>query len=209
MPGKIIQPEAILTGAMLAATLLAAACSNGTGEGYLPVGLTIVDDSGNTPSGFVAVATFDDGEPRIAACGNLAAPGTDGGSDTGSLEKALGNEEKDTGNAGRETDSSDRIRCADDGVELNVALGDVHVVVKARGFRTTSIEIPEDVEAAAVPLTLVPAATPELNDDYATAVMAEDAQKVFATLGVKADTELGPAMALKFYIEDIQGSPVA
>lgn len=175
--------------ALLAAVWMAIACSNGTGGGYLPIRLVVTDADGNAPSGLVAVATFADGETRIQACGDLAGEDADG--------------------SGTTVDNTDRIRCAGDGMELNLALGDVHVVVKARGFRTTSIDIPEDVDAASVALPLVPAPKGDFNDDYATVVTQGNADEVFSTLGVEVDTELGPARALKFYIEDIQGNPVA
>jgi len=200
------KPEGILAAAVLAITLLATACSNGTGSEYLPVRLTIVDGNGATPQGFVTVATFADGDTVVLACGDLAGEGT-GNDDTSGYTG--GSDREDTGDRGKTADESIRVRCMANGAELDLGLGDIRIVVKARGFRTASIEIPEDVDADAVPLTLVPAATPELNDDYATAVTPGNASKVFSELGVKADTELGPAMALKFYIENIQGTPVA
>ena len=217
-----------LAGASLAAALLVLACSNGTGEGYVPVRLTVTDASGISPTGFVAVATFSDGQTRVQACGDLAveaaqdraeAKGIAGASDNGSPAGGTaghaasggtkGNEAGDADSGVDVSDNSDRIRCAEKGMELNLAFGDIHVAVKARGFRTSTIDIPEDEEAGSVPLTLPAAPAAELNEDYATAITPEDAEKVFAALGVEVDTELGPALALKFYIENIQGSPIA
>ncbi len=172
--------------AVLVVAVLATACSGGTGE-HVPVRLAIQATDGSSPAGYVLVSTFADGKTVVLACGDLL----------------------EAGDPIPESVDADRAHCVAGGAELDLAVGDVHVVVKAGGFRTESIDIPEDLDASSVPLTLVPVPEGVVNDDYATVVTQDDAADIFATLGVEVDTELGPARALKFYIEDIQGSPVA
>jgi len=95
-------------------------------------------------------------------------------------------------------------RCRPGGVELEPLDGATEIVVKARGHGGGSAEANSAHETLRVKLAVLP--TAEQTDDYATGLGAEE-QAVYLSMAVSADTELGPAHVLKFYVADLQGSP--
>jgi hypothetical protein len=173
----------LLLAFLVGPALLAGSCGDGGGT----VRIAVAGPDGQAPEGLVAAATFEDGTTEVVACGNLA-PLADSG----------------------DGDTTPRAWCGagDGAVELEAGTGEVRLVLKARGFRTSEIRLPGSVEAGhALTVQLPSLLPPVVNDDYATALTEEGAEEVFDTLGFQADTELGPALALKFYIDDIQGTP--
>jgi len=97
-------------------------------------------------------------------------------------------------------------RCDGDGVHLGEVPAALRVVVKARGWRTLQTNLDLSAERAAggtqrVSLAPVPLDPFEVTADYRTGFAAEDGSEAFAEMAHPFATELGPSLAVKFYLE--------
>jgi len=171
--------------ACLALFLLAAGSAATAGCGASPrsdeVLVVLEWEGADAPDGFVAVVTPPGGATVVLGCGSVA--GAEG------------------------TGDSPLVRCVGDGVEMSRDLGTVHLLVKGRGFRTQELDVESGADASQADLVMESLPAPVVNDDYATALVGEAGEQVFQSHGVEAQTELGRAYALKFFIDDVKGSP--
>ena len=106
---------------------------------------------------------------------------------------------------------ADGLTCTDAGAAITEARGSIEVTVKARGmdFRSTEVKVrdlPREGDVRRLDLALAALPAFEVTDDYATGFGAEDGG-LFDAMSVSADTELGRARLVKFYLEDVQGDP--
>ncbi|MFO0547091.1 MAG: PEP/pyruvate-binding domain-containing protein [Polyangiaceae bacterium] len=140
--------------------------------------LRVVTSDGATPSEWVVIGKLSSGRIVSVACP----------SGTGDAE----------------------LSCTDKGARLDGPENGTFTV-KARGYTFVSndvavadLPVEDDARVLEVPVTALP--TFELDGDDATGFDA-DGLADFESLAVKSDTELGPALLVKFYIADIQTEP--
>ncbi|MBM4372435.1 MAG: hypothetical protein FJ098_12320, partial [Deltaproteobacteria bacterium] len=171
--------ELTATPGLYALLLLLAACGGGPDAETFRV--TVLVEGGGSPPAWVVVASASGAAPLVLPCGEL-----DAGEDP----------------------ADPRGRCTMDGVSISGVLAGAHLVVKAPGFRTVDLDLPAEEPPASRSVVLQPLPDPVVTEDFATGLTPEAATATFQSHGVGADTEAGPAWALKFYIDDLQGSPV-
>lgn len=99
--------------------------------------------------------------------------------------------------------------CEDRALLVESAAGRLEVTVKARGFRfaTRSFALDELLAIDGVrvlPVDLVALEERVVNDDYATGFGPDDLE-AFRAMAYPSDTELGPALLVKFYIAGVAG----
>ena len=99
------------------------------------------------------------------------------------------------------------LSCEGGAVRITDPPDELRVTLKARGFAFSS-QVVDVTGLDEGRLDLAPAAlpAPELTDDYATGFGADGLSDLVA-LAYRADTELGAAEVVKFYISDLAGSP--
>ncbi|MCP4590967.1 MAG: hypothetical protein GY842_09495 [bacterium] len=109
-------------------------------------------------------------------------------------------------------DAQDTLACVDEGLRISEPSEQLTVTVKARGFAffTQQFELGslpvEDGDAVAA-ISLDALAPFEQTEDYATGFDSDDGLVAYRSLAHEADTDLGPASVVKFYVDDIASEP--
>ncbi len=111
--------------------------------------------------------------------------------------------------------------CTENGLHLPQIPGSITLNVKAPGFVSRYVEESAPFEAysdggalcdagvaEALDIELTPLAAFETNNDYRTGFEAEGGLEAFEEMAVSLPGELGLALAVKFYMEDIHGEPL-
>ena len=142
-----------------------------------PVSVRILDADGAGPPPFIAILEQSDGELARVSCPSTDVP-------------------------------SDDLFCTATGLTLRAKSATARLTIKAPGYAFLTQVIsrgapPKDGLRWA--LERLPA--PTLTEDYATGFGSTTGLADFETLGYPAATELGPAVVVKFYIDDVAGAP--
>ena len=101
------------------------------------------------------------------------------------------------------------LSCRPDGVTIRHLRGDMQLVVKSRGYSFEKVSLylaPEDANKA-LNMQLTPLSGFVSNEQYATGFNLADGLAQFKGKGVTLETELGTAVAVKFYIDQLHTSP--
>ncbi|PKN44820.1 MAG: hypothetical protein CVU59_10705, partial [Deltaproteobacteria bacterium HGW-Deltaproteobacteria-17] len=105
------------------------------------------------------------------------------------------------------------LACVADGFTMEAVPGDVTLTIKApgHGFETRAVrgaELADHGRAeGGLPWVLRPLPAAVINDDYATGLSAASGLSDFAALAYPSATDLGQALVVKFYIDDLAGEP--
>lgn len=97
------------------------------------------------------------------------------------------------------------LACSEQGARAEVTSPLDEVTIKARGKVFQTVTVPEQARTIRVKLEDLPEA--EVCGDYVTAFDANAELDDFATLAQRIDTDLGPTLSVKFYIQDPGGDP--
>jgi hypothetical protein len=101
------------------------------------------------------------------------------------------------------------LECLDGGVRVELPISLVQLTVRAPGFAPTSQEVAlrpagsDPVSEVTLPIDPLPPF--EQTADYSTGLVEEDGATRFVELASGSSSELGPAHALKFFIQDLPG----
>lgn len=99
----------------------------------------------------------------------------------------------------------DSLRCVPGGAEVDAVRGEARLTVKSRGWSFVS-QLVDGQPGEAPHLAPERLAESQATPDYATG-FGVDGLEDFVALAWPADTALGPAQSVKFYIADLQGEP--
>lgn len=101
-------------------------------------------------------------------------------------------------------DEDAALSCVVGGAVIRSTQAPIGLTVKARGYSFVSQQL--DPATSPVSIAPTPLDAPELTDDYATG-FDDDGLDAFRSLVYEADTELGAAEVVKFYISDLDATP--
>lgn len=168
--------------------LLLHACGSDPDQVNPPVGewrvIQVFVDTDTVPDGFVAVASWEEEEVTTiehVACGTLAVAGAD--------------------------TASAHLKCDGDAIQVAPMEATVRLVFKVKGAQTSNVFLSDQTPKGDLRVSLRSLAAPEDTVDYATWFDAEKGPERFQQLAYPSDTELGPAHALKFYINNWDSEP--
>ncbi|MBU1242875.1 PEP/pyruvate-binding domain-containing protein [Myxococcota bacterium] len=108
---------------------------------------------------------------------------------------------------------ADGLACTTDGITLDEVSGDVTVTIKASGFAFETRDVrgselaDQGRDDGGLSWVLRPLPEAVLNDDFATGLSVATGLVDFAALAYPSATDLGQALVVKFYIDDLAGVP--